>query len=52
MTIICLTKQGKLFFALEGDVGPGWDVLLVQSAGAASLGLLNAVRGARCVLLL
>ena len=52
MTIICLTKQGELFFVLEGDVGPGWDVLLVQSVGTIASGSLNAEHGAMSSLLL
>lgn len=51
MPIISPTKQGELFFVLEGDVRPGWDILFVQSRGATVSGFLDAIRDGMSILL-
>ena len=51
MPIVCPTKQGELLFVLEANVGPRWDIFLVQSGGATASGLLDTIHGGMSVLL-
>jgi len=51
MSIVSSTKQGELLFVLEGNVGPRWDIFLVQSGGATASGFLDAMHGGMSVLL-
>ena len=51
MPIISPTEQGELFFVLEGDVRPGWDIFLVQSGREIASGLLDVIHGGMSVLL-
>lgn len=51
MPIISSTKQGELFFILEGDVRPGWDAFLVQSGSKTASGLQDAIYSGMSALL-